>query len=428
MTFKELNLLPEILKAVEEMGYEKPTPIQERAIPEALNGRDVLGVAQTGTGKTAAFSIPILQQIHNNQPEKGRKPIRSLILTPTRELAAQIGDNIKAYGKFLPSKYTVIFGGVGQNPQVNRLRAGVDILVATPGRLLDLMNQGHISLKHVEFFVLDEADRMLDMGFIHDIKKILPKLPPKRQTMFFSATMPPAIVSLTKSILNNPISVTVNAVSSAATTVKQEAYHVLKPDKKKLLLHLLKNPDIDQALVFSRTKRGADRLSKILEKANIKSGAIHGDKAQGQRERALKGFKDGNLRILVATDIAARGIDIDSLSYVINYDIPNEPETYVHRIGRTGRAGAEGTSISFCDIDERPYVKSIEKLIGKKITFIPNHPFEITEAGIKDYKEMQASFAKQNEIQMEKRRAAKKKARESGNTGGGSRNSGKRRR
>lgn len=427
MTFKELNLLPEILKAVEEMGYEKPTPIQERAIPEAINGRDVLGVAQTGTGKTAAFSIPILQQIHQNQPEKGRKPIRSLILTPTRELAAQIGDNIKAYGKFLPSKYTVIFGGVGQNPQVNRLRAGVDILVATPGRLLDLMNQGHISLKHVEFFVLDEADRMLDMGFIHDIKKILPKLPQTKQTMFFSATMPPAIVNLTKTLLNNPVSVTVNAVSSAATTVKQEAYHVLKPDKKKLLLHLLKNPEIDQALVFSRTKRGADRLSKILAKANITSGAIHGDKAQGQRERALKGFKDGNLRILVATDIAARGIDIDSLSYVINYDIPNEPETYVHRIGRTGRAGAEGTSISFCDIDERPFVKSIEKLTGKKITFIPNHPFEITESGIKDYKEMQESFAKQNEVQMQKRREAKKKARESGNTGG-SRNSGKRRR
>lgn len=428
MTFKELNLLPEILKAVEEMGYEKPTPIQERAIPDALNGRDVLGVAQTGTGKTAAFSIPILQQIHKNRPEKGRKPIRSLILTPTRELAAQIGDNIKAYGKFLPSKYTVIFGGVGQNPQVNRLRAGVDILVATPGRLLDLMDQGHISLKHIEFFVLDEADRMLDMGFIHDIKKILPKLPPKKQTMFFSATMPPAIVSLTKSILNNPLNVTVNAVSSAATTVQQEAYHVLKPDKKKLLLHLLKNPEIDQALVFSRTKRGADRLSKILTKANITSGAIHGDKAQGQRERALKGFKEGKLRILVATDIAARGIDIDSLSYVINYDIPNEPETYVHRIGRTGRAGAEGISISLCDIDERPYVKSIEKLTGKKISFIPNHPFEITDEGIKAYKEMQESYAKQNEIQMEKRRAAKKKRRESGETGGGSRNSGKRRR
>lgn len=246
--------------------------------------------------------------------------------------------------------------------------------------------------------------------------------------MFFSATMPPAIVDLTKSLLNNPVSITVNAVSSAATTVRQEAYHVLKPDKKSLLLHLLKNPEIDQALVFSRTKRGADRLSKILSKAKIESGAIHGDKSQGQRERALQGFKDGKLRILVATDIAARGIDIDSLSYVINYDIPNEPETYVHRIGRTGRAGADGNSISFCDIDERPYIKSIEKLTGKQITFIPNHPFEITESGIKDYKEMQASFAKQNEIQMEKRRAAKKKARESGNSGGAPRKGGKKKR
>lgn len=428
MTFKELNLLPEILKAVGEMGYEEPTPIQKRAIPEAIQGRDVLGCAQTGTGKTAAFSIPILQLIHQNQPQGGKRPIRSLILTPTRELAAQIGDNIKEYGKYLPSKYTVIFGGVGQNPQVNKLRAGVDILVATPGRLLDLMDQGHISLKHVEFFVLDEADRMLDMGFIHDIKKILPKLPATKQTMFFSATMPPAIVDLTKKLLNNPVSITVDVVSSAATTVKQVAYHVLKPQKKDLLLHLLKNPDIDQALVFSRTKRGADRLSKILAKAKITSAAIHGDKAQGQREKALQGFKDGKIRILVATDIAARGIDIDSLSYVINYDIPNEPETYVHRIGRTGRAGAEGNSISLCDLDERPYVKSIEKLTGKAITFIPNHPFEITDAGVKEYREMQESFAQQNEIQMQKRREAKKRMRESGNAGGAPNNSGKRRR
>ena len=427
MTFKELDLLPEILKAVEEMGYEKPTPIQKRAIPEAIQGRDVLGCAQTGTGKTAAFSIPILQQIHENRPEKGRKPIRSLILTPTRELAAQIGDNIKAYGKYLPSQYAVIFGGVNQNPQVRRLKAGVDILVATPGRLLDLMNQGHITLKHVEFFVLDEADRMLDMGFIHDINKILPKLPPKKQTMFFSATMPPAIVKMTKTLLHDPVSITVDVVSSAATTVTQEAYHVLKPDKKKLLLHLLKNPEIDQALVFSRTKRGADRLSKILSKAKISSGAIHGDKSQGQREKALKGFKDGSLRILVATDIAARGIDIDALSFVINYDIPNEPETYVHRIGRTGRAGANGKSISLCDIDERPYVKSIEKLTGKKIEFILDHPFQITDEGVKAYKEMQASYAKQNEIQMQKRREAKKRRREAEKNGNASKKSGRRR-
>ncbi len=428
MTFKELDLLPEILRAVEEVGYESPTPIQQRAIPEAIKGKDVLGCAQTGTGKTAAFSIPILQLIHKTRVQKGKHPIRSLILTPTRELAAQIGDNIKAYNKYLPSEYAVIFGGVNQNPQVRRLKAGVDILVATPGRLLDLMDQGHISLKNIDFFVLDEADRMLDMGFIHDINRILPKLPEKKQTMFFSATMPPAIVKLTKKLLHNPVSISVDVVSSAATTVKQEAYHVLKPDKKNLLLHLLKNPEIDQALIFSRTKRGADRLSRILAKANISSGAIHGDKSQGQRERALKGFKDGKLRILVATDIAARGIDIDSLSYVFNYDIPNEPETYVHRIGRTGRAGTDGTSISFCDIDERPYVKSIEKLTGTKIDFIPDHPFEITEEGIKAYKEMQESYAKQNEIQMQKRREAKKRRREQGNAGGGSKNGGKRRR
>lgn len=427
MTFKELDLLPEILQAVEEVGYEKPTPIQQRSIPEAINGRDVLGCAQTGTGKTAAFSIPILQLIHQTRVQKGKRPIRSLILTPTRELAAQIGDNIKSYNKYLPSQYAVIFGGVNQNPQVKRLKAGVDILVATPGRLLDLMDQGHISLKNIEFFVLDEADRMLDMGFIHDINRILPKLPQKKQTMFFSATMPPAIVKLTKKLLHDPVSISVDVVSSAATTVHQEAYHVLKPDKKKLLLHLLKNPEIDQALVFSRTKRGADRLSRILAKAKISSGAIHGDKSQGQREKALKGFKDGKLRILVATDIAARGIDIDSLSYVFNYDIPNEPETYVHRIGRTGRAGADGTSISFCDIDERPYVKSIEKLTGTKISFIEDHPFEITEEGIKDYKEMQASYAKQNEIQMQKRREAKKRRREAGLTGNAPKNKGKRR-
>jgi len=428
MTFKELNLLPPILKAVEEMGYEEPTPIQQRAIPEAIKGKDVLGCAQTGTGKTAAFSIPILEQLENKPRPKGRKQIRSLILTPTRELAAQIGDNIKSYGKYLPSEYAVIFGGVNQNPQVRRLKAGIDILVATPGRLLDLMDQGHISLKHIEFFVLDEADRMLDMGFIHDIKRILPKLPPKKQTMFFSATMPPAIVKLTKTLLHNPVSISVDVVSSAAETVTQEVYHVLKPDKKKLLLHLLKNPELDQVLVFSRTKRGADRLAKILSKAKIPSGAIHGDKSQGQRERALDGFKKGSLRVLVATDIAARGIDIDSLSYVINYDIPNEPETYVHRIGRTGRAGANGKSISLCDIDERPYVKSIEKLTGTKISVVDGHPFPVTEEGIKEFEEMKASYAKQNEIQMQKRREAKKRRREAEQNGGAQRKSGKRRR
>ncbi|MFT5779681.1 MAG: ATP-dependent RNA helicase RhlE [Crocinitomicaceae bacterium] len=431
MKFNELGLLPEILDAINTQGYDTPTPIQEKAIPKALQGQDILGCAQTGTGKTAAFSIPILQLLHKNpRNHAGKRPIRSLILTPTRELAAQIGESIKDYAQNLPINYAVIFGGVKQGPQVDRLRKGIDILVATPGRLLDLIDQGYIKLDQVEFFVLDEADRMLDMGFIHDIRKILPKLPAKKQTLFFSATMPPAIIDLTKKLLINPAHISVTPVSSAATTVRQVVYHVLKPAKKMLLLHLLKNQDMDQVLVFSRTKRGADRLAKILDKAKIRAAAIHGDKTQGARERALSEFKSGKNRVLVATDIAARGIDIESLSYVVNYDIPNEPETYVHRIGRTGRAGANGNSISMCDIDERPYVKDIEKLTGTKIEVVENHPFPITDSAIKEYKEMQAGFEKQNEIQRAKRKDArvKRNASGAGNKGGGGRNAPKRRR
>lgn len=414
MKFTELGLLPEILSSLDKLGYTQPTPIQEQAIPLALEGKDLLGCAQTGTGKTAAFSIPLLQLLHERKTSTNRtRPIKALILTPTRELAAQIAESIKDYGHGLGLKHALIFGGVSQGPQVQRLRDGVDVLVATPGRLLDLMNQGHIRLDKIEFFVLDEADRMLDMGFIHDIKKILPKLPEKKQTFFFSATMPLVIADLAKKILHKPEYIKVDPVSSTADTVQQIVYHVLKPEKKNLLKHILKDESIKRMLVFSRTKRGADRLAKLLDKVNIPSAAIHGDKSQGARERALAEFKSGKKRVLVATDIAARGIDIDSLQHVLNYDLPNEPETYVHRIGRTGRAGANGFSISLCDIDERPYLKDIEKLVNKKIKVITDHPFPITDKAIEEYKELQKSFEKQNE----NRKKANKDRRK--NSGGG---------
>lgn len=404
MTFKELDLLPEIQSAIDLLGYERPTPIQEQAIPFALKGQDILGCAQTGTGKTAAFSIPILQLIQQKGIEtKGKRPVQSLILTPTRELAAQIGESIRDYGKNLPIKYAVIFGGVGQGPQVDKLKRGVDILVATPGRLLDLMDQGHLDLSGINFFVLDEADRMLDMGFIHDIKRILPKLPKKKQTLFFSATMPKAIAELAKSILVNPRYIQVDAVSSTAETIQQKVYHVLKTQKKDLIKHIIQDGNMDMVLVFTRTKRGADRLAKILDKAKIPAAAIHGDKSQGARERALSEFKDGKKQVLVATDIAARGIDIDSLAYVINYDIPNESETYVHRIGRTGRAGASGMSISLVDVDERDYLKDIEKLIGKKVPVESNHPFPITEEALAEMRKMQKDFEGMNKTRQKKR-------------------------
>ena len=374
-----MNIVEPILKALQEEGYTKPTPIQEQSIPIILEGTDLLGCAQTGTGKTAAFAIPIIQLLSAERSNEKKRKIRSLIVTPTRELAIQIGDSFKSYGRHTSLKYTVIFGGVNQNPQVNTLRQGVDILIATPGRLLDLMNQGHLTLRDVEIFVLDEADRMLDMGFIHDVKRLLTVLPKKRQSLFFSATMPPEIVKLANTILFEPKKVTVTPVSSTAEIIQQYIYFVDKGNKNNLLIDILKEPKIKTALVFTRTKHGADKIVKVLQKVNIKAEAIHGNKAQNARQRALSNFKDQTTRVLVATDIAARGIDVDELEYVINYDLSNIPETYVHRIGRTGRAGAKGTAYSFCDQEEKAYLKDIEKLISKKIPVIENHPFPLMD-------------------------------------------------
>jgi ATP-dependent RNA helicase RhlE len=382
MTFTELNLIEPILRALGEEGYTTPTPIQQQAIPQVLEGHDLLGVAQTGTGKTAAFSVPILQILHQTaqtqktaQGPRGR--VRCLVLTPTRELAIQIGESFKAYGRHLPQlRSTVIFGGVGQNPQVQALQRGVEILVATPGRLLDLMNQGYVNLQHLEVFVLDEADRMLDMGFIHDIKRILPKLPAGRQSLFFSATMPNVIKELSATILRpNPVQVAVTPVSSTADTVTQSVFLVDKNDKPALLRHVLKDPAIKRVLVFTRTKHGANKVTETLEKAQITAEAIHGNKSQNHRQRALSNFKAGTTRVLVATDIAARGIDVDELTHVINYEVPNEPETYVHRIGRTGRAGAFGTAFTFVEDEERAYLQDIQKLIRKQIDVSGDHPF-----------------------------------------------------
>ncbi|MDA3930919.1 MAG: DEAD/DEAH box helicase [Prolixibacteraceae bacterium] len=376
MTFKELELISPILRAVEAKGYTVPTPIQEQSIPILLQGKDLLGCAQTGTGKTAAFAIPILQHLYNKiDVRKGKRKINALVLTPTRELAIQIYDSFNDYGKFTGLKSTVIFGGVKQHTQVNTLRNGVDILVATPGRLLDLINQGYISLSDVEYFVLDEADHMLDMGFIHDIKRVIGKLPKSRQSLFFSATMPFEIVQLAGKILGKPEKVTINPEQATAERVEQKAYYVTKSSKPKLLVHLLQEKEYESTLVFSRTKYGADKIVKVLNKAGINSEAIHGNKSQGARQNALGKFKEGKLKVLVATDIAARGIDVSALALVINYDLPNISETYVHRIGRTGRAEASGLSISFCDREERVYLRDIQKLIGQKIPIQEVHPF-----------------------------------------------------
>ena len=375
MTFQQLNLIAPILQALNETGYTTPTPIQAQAIPHLLAGRDLLGCAQTGTGKTAAFAIPILQLLHE-RPTKPRK-IRALILTPTRELAIQIEESFRVYGSRLPLKCAVIFGGVGQTPQVQALRSGVDILVATPGRLLDLMGQGLLSLRDIEYFVLDEADRMLDMGFVHDVRRVIAALPKQRQSLFFSATMPTEIVKLAGAILSDPISVSVAPVSSTADTVTQWIYHVSKADKNNLLLELLKDSSIESALVFTRTKHGADKVVKFLVNKGVGAEAIHGNKAQNARQRALNNFKSRVTRVLVATDIAARGIDVDDLACVINLDIPNIPETYVHRIGRTGRAGASGVAHSFCEVEERPWLRDIEKLIGKKVPVVTDHPYAL---------------------------------------------------
>lgn len=379
MIFEELNLIEPILKALNQEGYTSPTPIQEQSIPVLLQGKDLLGCAQTGTGKTAAFSIPILQKLYKTDHRKG---IKALILTPTRELAIQIGESFEAYGRYTGLKHAVIYGGVGQKSQTDALNNGVQILIATPGRLLDLISQGYVSLKSLDFFVLDEADRMLDMGFIHDIRRILKLLPTRRQTLFFSATMPPEIESLANSMLMNPVKVEVTPASSTVDTISQFVYFVEKKEKKDLLLHLLKDNSIESVLVFTRTKYGADKLARILTKSGVRAEAIHGNKSQNARQRALTEFKNHTLRVLIATDIAARGIDVDQLSHVINYELPNIPETYVHRIGRTGRAGHEGIAISFCESDELPYLKDIQKLIGKNIPVVKEHPF-VTDEGVK---------------------------------------------
>lgn len=379
MTFEQLELIEPIQKALTKEGYTIPTPIQAEAIPYVLDGYDLLGCAQTGTGKTAAFSIPIIQNLYNERQHGKVRGIKALILTPTRELAIQIGESFTAYGKYTGVRHTVIFGGVGQKPQTDALERDVDVLIATPGRLLDLINQGFISLKYLDYFVLDEADRMLDMGFIHDIKRILPLLPKKRQSLFFSATMPPEIERLAGTILHEPQKVEVTPASSTVDKIDQSVYFVEKAEKVSLLTHLLKDSSLESVLVFTRTKHGADKVARVLAKANIGAEAIHGNKSQTARQRALTNFKDHTTRVLIATDIAARGIDVDHLSHVINYELPNVPETYVHRIGRTGRAGRSGVAYSFCDAEEVPYLKDIQKLIGKQIPVAGGNEFETAD-------------------------------------------------
>lgn len=383
MTFEQLDLIQPLLRAVREEGYRQPSPIQAQAIPPVLAGRDLVGCAQTGTGKTAAFALPILQNLTlqaraGQRPGGGKRVIQALVLTPTRELALQILESFEAYGRYTGLKACVLFGGVSQNPQVDALKRGVDILVATPGRLNDLIGQGYVDLQHVAVFVLDEADRMLDMGFVHDVKRVITHLPPKKQTLLFSATMPAEIRALVDSLLVDPVRVAVTPVSSTVDTIDQSVYFVDKGNKRHLLAHLLADEAITSALVFTRTKHGADRVVRELAREGIAAQAIHGNKSQNARQSALNSFKSGQTRVLVATDIAARGIDVEDLSHVINYDLPNVPETYVHRIGRTGRAGMSGVALSFCDIDEKPYLKDIEKLIKKPVPVVENHPYPMT--------------------------------------------------
>jgi ATP-dependent RNA helicase RhlE len=398
--FEELEIITPILKALGEEEYAEPTSIQEKAIPLIQNRKDVLGSAQTGTGKTAAFAIPILQHLfYERQQNNNSRLIKALIITPTRELAIQIGESFTTYGKYTGIKNTVIFGGVNQGAQTDALRRGIDVLVATPGRLLDLMDQGFIQLKHIEYFVLDEADRMLDMGFIHDIRKIIAILPTKRQSLFFSATMPKNIVELSRKILKDPVKVEVSPVSSTAETIQQYLYYTNKSSKKELLFHILKDQNIEQALLFSRTKHGADKIARNLKKRKITTAAIHGDKAQNQRQKVLAQFKAGEIRVLVATDIAARGIDIDKLKHVINYDIPNIAETYVHRIGRSGRAGEAGTAISICEPEENAFIKDIERLINQKINLVEENPFPQTEKPMTEFEKKEWETEKQRKKQ-----------------------------
>ncbi|MCE3013238.1 MAG: DEAD/DEAH box helicase [Proteobacteria bacterium] len=373
--FRDLNLIDPLLKALDAVGYTHPTPIQLKAIPPLLEGHDLLGCAQTGTGKTAAFALPLIQNLKKNPIRYNAKQPRILVLTPTRELAIQVHDNFVEYSKFVNLKTSVIFGGVGQAPQVKSMLGGVDVLVATPGRLLDLINQRHVSLRELEVFVLDEADRMLDMGFIHDIKKIIALLPEKRHNLFFSATMPKEIEQLANTILRNPIRVAVAPVSSTAELIEQRVMFVDKDKKRDLLKHLFQDPSLSKVIIFTRTKHGANKVSEVLTKAGIKSDAIHGNKSQTARQNALNNFKDGKIRALIATDIAARGIDVDDITHVINFELPHEPESYVHRIGRTARAGAKGKAIAFCDAEEKSLLKQIEKVIKMEVPLDPNQPY-----------------------------------------------------
>jgi ATP-dependent RNA helicase RhlE len=415
MLFKELNLIEPILKALQTEGYTTPTPIQEQSIPIVLQKRDLLGCAQTGTGKTAAFAIPMLQLLAEDLiVGKKTKAPKALILTPTRELAIQIMESFAAYGRHIPLKRSVIFGGVNQHSQVMALNQGSDIIVATPGRLLDLMNQGYVDLRSIQIFVLDEADRMLDMGFVNDVKKVIAKLPVQRQTLFFSATMPNEIQSLANSILTNPAQVEVTPVSSTANTIDQSIFFAEKKDKNNLLVHLLKDKEIRSALVFTRTKHGADKVVKVLATANVKAAAIHGNKSQNARQAALQSFKNKTIRVLVATDIAARGIDVDDLTHVINFELPEVPETYVHRIGRTGRAGNSGIAFSFCDTEEKLLLRDIQKLIGKQIPVRVDHPYPIANAVVELKEPHQHKFAgpkpKSNAPQKPKKKWYKKPA------------------
>ncbi|MFT3776108.1 MAG: DEAD/DEAH box helicase [Minicystis sp.] len=398
-------MLPALLRAVAEEGYDVPTPIQQQAIPHVLAGKDLLGCAQTGTGKTAAFALPILQRLASTQPTgRSKKPIRVLVLTPTRELAAQIGESFATYGRHLRFRHSVIFGGVGQLQQERALAAGPEILVATPGRLLDLASQGKVSLRDLEIFVLDEADRMLDMGFIHDVRRVIALLPERRQTLFFSATMPPDIMDLSARILTDPAKVAVTPIASTAEKIQQHVYFVDKSSKRALLEHVLQDPAIERALVFTRTKHGANRVAEHLEKARIGAAAIHGNKSQNARERALAGFKDGSTRVLVATDIAARGIDVDGVTHVINFDLPDVPESYVHRIGRTARAGASGIAFSFCDGEEKTLLWSIERLIRMRITVVEDHPLRgVTRPSEPRDRERPQNYGPRNEARPQQR-------------------------
>ncbi|MEX0763171.1 MAG: DEAD/DEAH box helicase [Dehalococcoidia bacterium] len=379
-TFSDIKLIKPILRAVKSEQYTTPTPIQAQAIPPVLDGRDLLGVAQTGTGKTAAFALPILQRLAETPPNRTGRTARCLVVTPTRELAIQIGESFRVYGRHLKLSHTVIFGGVGMNPQVKAMSRGVDVLVATPGRLLDLMNQGYVRLDNIEILVLDEADRMLDMGFIADVRKIVAAAPERRQTLLFSATMPPAIAQLAQGILSRPIKVEVTPAATTVERIDQWVLFVDRPNKRALLGELLESPDIKRALVFTRTKHGANRVVEQLDRRKIHAEAIHGNKSQTARQQALENFRAGRCRVLVATDIAARGIDVDGITHIINYDLPNEPESYVHRIGRTARAGADGVAISFCDASEHAYLRDIEKLIKQPVPVMDDHPYPAKEA------------------------------------------------